>query len=267
MNNFVVQLHSATRLHYDFRLEIDGVLKSWTIPKGPSLNPKYKRLAIMVNDHPTEYANFEGVIPKGSYGAGPVIVWDKGKFKPDNDPKKSLDKGHLSFNLEGNKLKGGFNLIKLKTKRDTWLLVKKQDKYARKKDITEDGRSVLSGLKIEQISIPQNTQEAIIVGFTVPPHNKRYFGSLILGVYKNNKLEYTGSASRGFTEDTLSKIYWKLNKLRRNKAHFDPAPKTKTPINWVKPKLVCEVKINGLTFMALRENINPKKIKAKKATI
>ena len=131
---FIVHEHHATRLHYDFRLEIAGVLKSWAIPKGPSMNPSDKRLAVMVEDHPLEYGEFEGIIPQGNYGAGPVLIWDSGEFKPEGDPEPALSKGRLGFTLNGKKLKGSFSLILMKgrgTGKD-WLLIKSQDAFAKK---------------------------------------------------------------------------------------------------------------------------------------
>jgi bifunctional non-homologous end joining protein LigD len=133
---FVVQEHKASRLHYDFRLEIGGVLKSWAIPKGPSMNTADKRLAIMVPDHVLDYIDYEGIIPQNSYGAGPVIVWDKGAFSPleTDDPEASLKTGKLSFELMGKKLKGAFALTQMKglphgTGKE-WLLIKKKDSYS-----------------------------------------------------------------------------------------------------------------------------------------
>ncbi len=133
---FVVHEHRSKRLHYDFRLEIGGVLKSWAVPKGPSLNPADKRLAVMVPDHALEYYDYEGIIPEGSYGAGPVVVWDAGTFAPvdTEDPAAALAAGRLSFELKGKKLKGMFALAQMKhLPRSTgkeWLLMKKKDPFA-----------------------------------------------------------------------------------------------------------------------------------------
>ncbi|CAM4064295.1 DNA polymerase ligase N-terminal domain-containing protein [Flavobacterium sinopsychrotolerans] len=158
---FVVQKHAASHLHYDFRLEMDGVLKSWAIPKGPSMNPADKRLAIMVEDHPYSYKDFEGTIPEGNYGAGNVIVWDNGTYtladyKNTGDLetklKSDLQKGHLSFNLSGKKLKGEFVLVKLKTKQEnTWLLIKSKDQYAIDEDVLQQDKSVLSDMTLEDL--------------------------------------------------------------------------------------------------------------------
>ena len=130
---FVVHEHHATRLHYDFRLEIAGALKSWAIPKGPSMNPSDKRLAVMVDDHPLEYGDFEGIIPEGHYGAGPVLIWDSGEFNPEGDPEAGLMKGKLSFSLEGKKLKGSFSLVLMKGRGSgkDWLLIKGHDSSVR----------------------------------------------------------------------------------------------------------------------------------------
>ncbi|HIC92226.1 MAG TPA: 3'-phosphoesterase [Syntrophaceae bacterium] len=130
---FVVHEHHASHLHYDFRLEMGGVLRSWAIPKGPSMNPKDKRLAIMVEDHPLEYAKFEGIITEGYYGAGAVIIWDQGQYVPlkAEQPERQIEKGRMGFILKGKKLKGSFALSLLKSKgRNQWLLIKKQDNMA-----------------------------------------------------------------------------------------------------------------------------------------
>jgi bifunctional non-homologous end joining protein LigD len=134
-NMFVVQKHDARRLHYDLRLELDGVLKSWAVTRGPSLVPGEKRLAVAVEDHPLEYGDFEGVIPKGEYGGGTVIVWDRGSWRPLHDPAKSLAKGHLDFELAGEKLKGRWHLVRMapkpREKHENWLLIKGDDEAAR----------------------------------------------------------------------------------------------------------------------------------------
>ncbi|MCX5970042.1 MAG: DNA ligase [Coprothermobacterota bacterium] len=128
---YVVQKHNASHLHYDFRIEIGGALASWAVPKGPSMNPKDKRLAMHVEDHPMEYANFTGVIPAGNYGAGTVEIWDCGHFQPLVDPGQGIASGVLDFVLDGERLHGGFALIKLQRgKGDNWLLFKKKDEFA-----------------------------------------------------------------------------------------------------------------------------------------
>src|SRR5215210_3599646 len=111
-SSFVIQKHAATRTHFDFRLEHDGVLKSWAVTKGPSLDPAQKRLAVMTEDHPLEYGKFEGVIPKGEYGGGPVMLWDRGTWEPIGDPYESYRRGRFKFRLHGEKLQGGWMLIK-----------------------------------------------------------------------------------------------------------------------------------------------------------
>jgi bifunctional non-homologous end joining protein LigD len=129
---FVVHEHHASHLHYDFRLEVNGVLASWAVPKGPSMNPSEKRLAVRVEDHPLNYGEFEGIIPEGSYGAGAVVIWDSGSFEPEGDSASGLAKGRLSLTLEGEKLQGGFSLTLLKGrgKGNEWLLIKKRDDHA-----------------------------------------------------------------------------------------------------------------------------------------
>jgi DNA ligase D-like protein (predicted 3'-phosphoesterase) len=158
---FVVQEHKASTHHFDFRLEVDGVLKSWAVPKGPSLNPRVKRLAMPTEDHPLDYADFEGVIPEDSYGAGAVIVWDRGRY--DNITEKdgeirpigeALEAGHALIRLHGKKLKGGFALQRLGHGDDVrWLLIKMKDEGsdARRKPVATEPKSVLSGRTIDAV--------------------------------------------------------------------------------------------------------------------
>ena len=166
---FVVQKHAASRLHYDFRLEMEGVLKSWAVPKGPSLNPEDKRLAMMVEDHPFDYRSFEGIIPEGNYGAGTVMVWDEGTYeslsheeetkeKQEKILLKQLKEGDLKFVLHGKKLNGAYALVKLKKNADnSWLLIKKADKYALQKDITKKDKSIISERTLDEIANDKNS--------------------------------------------------------------------------------------------------------------
>ncbi|MDX1676019.1 MAG: DNA polymerase ligase N-terminal domain-containing protein, partial [Longimicrobiales bacterium] len=147
---FVVQKHAATRTHYDFRLELDGVLKSWAVPKTPSYDTSVKRVAIHVEDHPVEYASFEGVIPEGNYGAGPVIVWDRGVWVPLKDPRQGLEEGKLLFELRGYKLRGRWTLVKMKKTEKEWLLIKERDGLE-SEDRTLPEASILSGLTVEEL--------------------------------------------------------------------------------------------------------------------
>jgi bifunctional non-homologous end joining protein LigD len=163
---FVVQQHAARQLHYDFRLECEGVLKSWAVPKGPALDPSEKRLAVHVEDHPYDYASFEGVIPPGQYGAGEVIVWDCGVYSPDEggatwfhdrgqaerQVMDGLEKGKLSFLLRGEKLKGSFALVRTKDRKQ-WLLIKHKDRFAAAMDVTAQNRSVLSGVAVQDLKV------------------------------------------------------------------------------------------------------------------
>jgi DNA ligase D-like protein (predicted 3'-phosphoesterase) len=152
---FVIQQHAASTLHFDFRLEVDGVLRSWAVPKGPSTDPREKRLAMEVEDHSLDYADFEGVIGEG-YGAGRVIVWDAGTYRPlaDVPPAAALDNGHLSFWLEGEKLRGGWTLQRTrKGEKPQWLLIKKRDEGAdaRRNPVSTQLESVLSGRTIDDL--------------------------------------------------------------------------------------------------------------------
>jgi bifunctional non-homologous end joining protein LigD len=127
---FVIHEHHATNLHFDLRLEIAGVLKSWAVPKGLSLNPNHKRLAIEVPDHSLSYINFEGTISEGSYGAGAVVVWDNGEYSTAGDPIEQLEAGRLNFAFHGKKLRGAFSLVRMKDRKNQWLVIKSRDEFA-----------------------------------------------------------------------------------------------------------------------------------------
>ena len=159
---FVVQKHAASRMHYDFRLELKGVLKSWAIPKGPSMNPSIKHLAMLVEDHPYNYKDFEGIIPEGQYGAGAVIVWDQGTYEPLEIGKtknerekimiKEINAGSIKIFLQGKKLKGEFALVRMLDRgENNWLIIKHRDEYARTDDITAKDKSVISRMTINQL--------------------------------------------------------------------------------------------------------------------
>jgi bifunctional non-homologous end joining protein LigD len=165
---YVVQKHRATQLHYDFRLEWKGTLLSWAVPKGPPLDPSVKRLAMQVEDHPIDYAKFEGVIPAGEYGGGTVMVWDIGTWEPEQpDVDRAIAKGDLKFTLHGKKLKGSWVFVRTRgfggSGKPTWLLIKHRDKYASSKDVTlTEPRSVLTNRLLADIARDQggNVEEA-----------------------------------------------------------------------------------------------------------
>src|SRR5881392_1525444 len=148
---FVVHKHAARNLHFDLRLEMDGVLRSWAVPKGPSYDMSDKRLAVKVEDHPLEYGDFEGVIPAGNYGAGGVIVWDRGEWVPLEDWREGLEKGKLLFELKGYKLHGKWTLVKIKKSERDWLLIKERDAYVKQPGDVFPEESVLSGLTVDEV--------------------------------------------------------------------------------------------------------------------
>jgi bifunctional non-homologous end joining protein LigD len=158
---FVVHQHAARRLHFDLRLEMEGVLRSWAVPKGPSYDSAEKRLAVHVEDHPLEYGDFEGLIPKGNYGAGAVIVWDRGRWTPIGDPLEGLAKGKLLFELHGYKLRGTWTLVKIKKSEKDWLLIKERDAYASTDPEELPAQSVLSGLTVEELGEGRDAGEVI----------------------------------------------------------------------------------------------------------
>ena len=166
IRRFVVQEHRSKRLHYDFRLELDGVLKSWAVPKGPSMNPADKRLAVQVPDHALEYGEYEGIIPEGGYGAGPVVIWDKGTFIPidTDEPEAALRQGKLSFTLHGKKLKGAFTLARMHgLPRGTgmeWLLIKKSDAEAQPGFILKSSLTPQKLKTLKELAPPCETDES-----------------------------------------------------------------------------------------------------------
>jgi bifunctional non-homologous end joining protein LigD len=490
---FVVQKHASRRLHYDLRLELEGVLKSWAVPKGPSLDPSAKRLAVRVEDHPLDYKDFEGVISEGNYGAGPVIVWDRGfyqypgardRMESEKLLRDGLKKGDLKFVMAGEKLNGEFALVKTRKDEKSWLLLKKKDSYATKEDVLKDNRSVLSGKTLEmmaaanpqkssrqkkidqirqgealesedlqeaplkpmphdikpmlatlvrepfdhpdwifevkwdgyraiaeiqdgkvslytrnQISLikkffpiaeslqkldfdavldgeivvvddqgcpdfqmlqnyqksggghllyyvfdllffqghdltklplfrrkallqnilpadrhlkfsdhvrekgvlffrvvkekglegivgkhsyskylpgkrsrqwqkikTQLTQEGVIAGFTEPAGGRKYFGSLVLGVYEGGELVYIGHSGGGFGTQTLRDLYERLQPLIQKQCPFKIEPPSNTPVTWVKPKLVCEVTVAGWTKEGLMRQPVFSRLREDKAT-
>ncbi|MBC7171385.1 MAG: hypothetical protein H5U40_03105, partial [Polyangiaceae bacterium] len=185
---FCVQQHDARRMHYDFRLEIDGVLKSWAVPKGPSLDPETKRLAVPTEDHPLDYAQFEGIIPKGQYGGGTVMLWDLGTFHSRGDASEAYERGKLVLELEGEKLRGGFTLVR--TGDDAWLLRKRRDAFAKKGDEVPE-KSVKTGRDLASIAavgepaaMPLTIAPALATLVEAPPEGDGWLHELKLDGYR-----------------------------------------------------------------------------------
>jgi bifunctional non-homologous end joining protein LigD len=215
--SFVVQKHDATRLHYDFRLEMDGVLKSWAVTKGPSLNPDDKRLAVHVEDHPLSYGDFEGTIPKGQYGGGTVLVWDRGTWAPLGDARKAYRKGHMEFELDGEKLKGRWHLVRMHgrpgEKRENWLLIKGDDAQARREgeaDILEERpESAKTGRSLEDVAENPNatwTSKASGNGKAVAASRTPAKKARSAGKARHWPVGSTKAAMPDFIEPTLAKL-------------------------------------------------------------
>jgi bifunctional non-homologous end joining protein LigD len=208
-NAYVIQKHAARRLHYDFRLELDGVLKSWAVPEGPSLIPGKKRLAVHVEDHPLEYGNFEGVIPEGQYGSGTVMIWDQGTWTPEFDPAFGYRKGHLKFRLNGKKLKGQWHLVRMarkpREKQEAWLLFKSDDEAARPADapdiLADMPHSAATGRTMEAIAREQDRVWASGQGEITEPKKKRRRRKAIVDPATLPKAK--AGAMPGFIEPTL----------------------------------------------------------------
>lgn len=204
-HKFVVQRHDASHLHYDFRLEVNGVLKSWAIPKGPSMNPADKRLAVMVEDHPLQYARFQGEIPSGNYGAGSVMIWDHGTYEPLEDAKddkaivRKLSKGSLKFSLHGEKLKGSFGLVQMKDgKQKNWLLIKHRDEYA-----------AAGPYQIEDIS---RNEEVRMKSPRSKAKRAKLKSSIVTSHKKEEKITVNGHI---LTLTNQDKIYWPDEKITK----------------------------------------------------
>jgi bifunctional non-homologous end joining protein LigD len=206
---FVIQKHAARRLHYDLRLEVGGVLKSWAVPKGPSLNPGDKRLAVQVEDHPFEYRKFEGTIPEGNYGAGEVIIWDQGTYEPEGalSAAEQLERGELKFRLHGKKLNGSFVLVKLKRSqaKNEWLLIKHRDEHADPMwNVDEHGESVVSGRPL-----PQAQKEKRATQDSVPPNPAELPGARSAPMPHEVSVTLAKLADKAFSDpDWLFEIKW-----------------------------------------------------------
>ena len=272
---FVVQLHDASSLHYDFRLEWDGVLLSWAVPKGPSFNTKDKRLAIHVEDHPYDYRTFEGTIPQDEYGGGTVMIWDRGIWEPDDeDVDKNLSEGMIKFVLKGERLQGNWVLVRMKSKQGeedkNWLLIKEKDDYAREDTGIENFEtSVVTGRTLEEIAKNNENENAqtktvseennsasdrikqdfVIGGYTTSDKSKTGLSSLLLGLKENDDLQYFGRAGTGISDEAAQELLNKFKNIKRKTSPFseDIEKRSDETITYLTPKLVAEIKYTEIT--------------------
>lgn len=270
---FVIRKHDARSLHYDFRLEIDGVLVSWAVPKGPSTDPGEKRLAIRTEDHPLDYADFEGVIPEGEYGAGAVLVWDAGTFRNGKEPDdegddvpslaQGLEEGHLTVRLDGVKLKGGYALIRTERGEDDgeedddvgrhWLLVKMDDEEAdaRRNPVGTEPLSVLTGRGLDEIRAAAG--RSATRGLLLNGDDPRYAGKVVTG----------------YDEETLERLSERLKQRKRPTCPFVDFDGVAGSARWTRPELVWEVgfiewtedgKLRHPRFLGLRRDKRPREV-------
>jgi bifunctional non-homologous end joining protein LigD len=224
-NQFVIQKHAARRLHYDLRLELDGVMKSWAVTRGPSLVPGEKRLAVHVEDHPIEYNSFEGTIPAGEYGGGTVMIWDRGRWEPEGDPHRGLKKGHLSFTLEGEKLSGGWHLVRMHGRpgetKENWLLIKANDEAARDPkapDVLEElPESVVSGRSIPEIAEGKGKQR-------VWHSNRSVKENVRAGAIRGNAVQRKSARAAREPGASGKKAKKSKSSVKRKKSHGSPLP-------------------------------------------
>src|ERR687897_94093 len=295
---FVVQKHDATKLHYDFRLEDtkEGVLKSWAVPKGISLDPKIKRLAVLTEDHPLDYLLFEGIIPEGSYGAGTVIVWDTGTFSSEQEISDQFEKGKINFSLFGQKLRGKFTLVRIRSRggeENQWLLMKSSDGLESEEDLTiSRPESVLTGKTIENLKDNEDIKERRTKSSSVAQATKSKSARDLEGSFKIQTSEAQGVFANNFSKltnkrqredfvtkikpmlstlvdkpfDKLDEVYTKLKAMRIEKCPIDHVPYTNRDPIWIRPELVAEIKFSDWTeekimrapiFLRFREDKAP----------